>query len=194
MTSAIDPTKPTTGIAYTQDVRNNFNTAANEITALQAALATAQADIQALKDRTVAAITILTPNPPNTNSTNSVMAGINVQFTPQSSTRAVVLLEGHLGNVQNGQTSYAQLIYGTGTSPAAGTLVSATNGQLIGLPVSGQAPRANGYQPFTAVALIETLTPATLYWIGVSLSTGTGGTALLSQMTLTAFEILDPLP
>ena len=35
MTSAIDATKPTTGVAYTADVRANFLTAKNEITALQ---------------------------------------------------------------------------------------------------------------------------------------------------------------
>lgn len=35
MTSLIDPTKPTTFVAYTADVRNNFQIAYNEITALQ---------------------------------------------------------------------------------------------------------------------------------------------------------------
>lgn len=39
MTSAIDPTKPTTFVAYTADVRNNFQIAANEITALQSTAA-----------------------------------------------------------------------------------------------------------------------------------------------------------
>jgi hypothetical protein len=35
MTSAIDPTKPTAGNALTADVRQNFQTAADEISALQ---------------------------------------------------------------------------------------------------------------------------------------------------------------
>jgi len=35
MTSAIDPTKPTSQIAYTQDVRNNFQAAKTEIESLQ---------------------------------------------------------------------------------------------------------------------------------------------------------------
>lgn len=39
MTSAIDPTKPTAGNALTQDVRDNFQTAADEISALQDAQA-----------------------------------------------------------------------------------------------------------------------------------------------------------
>jgi hypothetical protein len=194
MTSAIDPTKPTTGIAYTQDVRDNFNTAANEIGALQAALATAQADIQALKARTMVAASSQTPNPPNTTSTAFVTAGIDIQFTPHNSTRGIVIVEGHLGNVQNGQTSNVQLSYGLGVSPPVGTLITATDGQLVGLPVSIQAPRANGFVPFTAVALLSNLVPGTLYWVDAAVNTLTGGTALLSQMTLTAFEILDPLP
>ena len=36
MTSNIDPTKPTAGVAYTADVRSNFATAKAEITELQA--------------------------------------------------------------------------------------------------------------------------------------------------------------
>lgn len=40
MTSAIDPTKPTTYVAFTNDVRNNFRFAHDEITALQNATAT----------------------------------------------------------------------------------------------------------------------------------------------------------
>ena len=35
MTSAIDPSKPTAGVAYTADIRANFQTAANEISALK---------------------------------------------------------------------------------------------------------------------------------------------------------------
>jgi hypothetical protein len=38
MTSAIDVTKPQTGEAYTQDVRDNFAAAAGEIGALQEAI------------------------------------------------------------------------------------------------------------------------------------------------------------
>ena len=38
MASNIDPSKPTTSMAYTADVRANFATAADEITALQAAM------------------------------------------------------------------------------------------------------------------------------------------------------------
>jgi len=37
MASSIDPTKPTTGRAYTADVRANFETARSEISALQLA-------------------------------------------------------------------------------------------------------------------------------------------------------------
>jgi hypothetical protein len=52
MTSAIDPTYPTAGTAYTADVRRQFTTAASEISALQDDVAILQAQVaQLLQDR-----------------------------------------------------------------------------------------------------------------------------------------------
>lgn len=52
--SAIDPTKPTAGEALTQDVRNNFATAATEITNLQANLGVVQGNVVALSQQVTA--------------------------------------------------------------------------------------------------------------------------------------------
>ena len=53
MTSAIDPSKPTFGVAFTLDVRNNFQTAANEISALQNAIGVTVLPVGAQYDQLV---------------------------------------------------------------------------------------------------------------------------------------------
>ena len=50
MTSAIDPTKPTSGHAFTADVRANFGAAKSEIEALQESAALLQESIAALQE------------------------------------------------------------------------------------------------------------------------------------------------
>ena len=195
MTSQIDATKPGTGAAFTADMRANFDAAATEISALQDQVAALAADVAALKAREVAASATVTPNPPNTNSDQFVTAGIGVQFQPRvgGSTRAVVLVSGELGNTQNGNQSDLQLVYGEGDAPAFGTVVSTTNGQLIGGVLSMVSSRSNDFAPFSAEALITGLTPGTLYWLGVAFRATSGGNATLSEMSLVAFGLLDSI-
>jgi hypothetical protein len=52
MASAIDPTKPTTALAYTADVRANFAAAKTEIEALQTTLALGTVIVGATPDAT----------------------------------------------------------------------------------------------------------------------------------------------
>jgi hypothetical protein len=166
--------------------------AQSDITALQTALTQAQSDITAIKARTQVADSTLTPNPPNTNSTAFITAGIGVQFTPTSSTRAFIIIDGQLGNSSNGQASDFQLLYGQGVAPAFDTLVSNTNGIYIGGVVNMMASRPNDLNPFSASALVTGLVSGDQYWIGAAFR-AEGGTATLSQMSVTAIEILDPL-
>jgi hypothetical protein len=199
MTSNIDPQYPAEGSAFTSHVRDNFQAAYDEITALQATvtdlqtlLIAAQNDITAIKARTQVADTTLTPNPPNTTSTAFITAGIGVQFIPASSTRGFIILDGQLGNSSNGQSSDFQLLYGQGAAPDYGTPVANTNGIYIGGAVNMIASRPNDLNPFSVSALLTTLVIGQQYWIGAAFR-AEGGTATLSQMSVTIFEILDPL-
>lgn len=193
MTSAIDTSKPPEGKAYTSDIRSNFNHAYNEISNLQAQIVQLQADIVTLKARHMVAVSAMTISPPNTNSAEFVLAGIGVQFTPSNGTRLVFSVQGELGNTQNASSSEVQLCYGEGASPVFGTLVSETNGQLVGGPIGMLSSRANDYGPFATEILLTDLVLDSTYWIGVGFRAPTGGNATLSQMSLVAFEVMDPI-
>lgn len=216
MTSAIDPSKPTEGNAFTADVRTNFATAQAEITDLQAAVADLQlesdwesavanlqsqidainAQITTIKARYMAASNLVSDNPPNTNSNTYVTAGLNISFSSTSSTRGLFTAEGSLGNTANNATSQFQMIYGAGNPPAPLTPIENTNGTLVGAPVAITTTKAGETRPFSVTAIIEGLVPGkSTYWIGGAFcSPSAGGTATLSEVTVTAFELLDPLP
>ncbi|HEY0723787.1 MAG TPA: hypothetical protein VGD41_07390 [Pyrinomonadaceae bacterium] len=214
MTSAIDPTKPTSGKAYTADVRANFAVSAMEISDLQSTIvalqsqiaalqndisnlqsqnAQQQADITTLKSRRVEAENVVTANPPNTNSTEFVMAVDGVSFTPDFSTRGIVIVDGQLGNTSNAGESELQLCFGAGAPPSAGTLLSNTNGVVLGAPVSMLATRSGDYDPFALSGLLNGLSAKSQYWFGVGFR-ALNGTATLSQVSMLAFELLDPIP
>ena len=193
MTSNIDITKPTAGQAFTVDVRDNFSTAASEITALQTALATAQNDIATLKARQQTAASLISASPPNTASTAFVIAGIGFQFTPTNEKREIVMLDGQLGNTGNANASDLQIVFGQGSAPAAGTLVTATSGAFVGNLVNILTARAGDLKPFALSTLLTGLTSGQQYWIDAAYR-AESGTATLSQMSLTIFEILDPAP
>jgi hypothetical protein len=194
VTSNIDDTKPGTGLAFTADVRANFTIAKQEITNLQNIISGLQNDIAALKERSQTAVGLVTDSPPNTTSTVYVTAGVGVEFTPTTGTRAVIILSGQLGNLVNNGTSDLQLVYGTGNLPAFGTLLTNTNGVLIGGEVNVLATKPNDIDPFSVNALLTNLVTDNLYWVGVVFKAGGSGTATLSEMSLTAFEVIDPLP
>ena len=95
MVSQIDPSIPHEGFAYTANVRANFSTAQQEISDLQDAVASlqtllseAQSDITTLKARYMAGSSVTTAAPPDTSSPNFVTAGLDIPFSPTSSTRA----------------------------------------------------------------------------------------------------------
>lgn len=201
MTSAIDATKPGEGEAFTADVRQNFQIAADEISALQTTVASLQATIQdqydaltTLQAQSVYAVSV-TASGINTESTDFVAVGVGCQFTPPKSTRAVFSAEGALGNTDDASESDIQLVYGVGPAPAPATLLTDTNGVLIGLGHSILTLRVNDYGSFFISALVSSirLTVGQQYWIDVAVRAVTG-TATLSPLMITAQELLDPVP
>jgi hypothetical protein len=200
MVSQIDPSHPAEGFAYTANVRQNFDTAQQEITALQNDIASlqtllseAQADIVTLKARTVAATNQTSAVPPDTSSPNFVTAGLDMLFQTVSSARAIFGIEGSLGNSTAAAESDVQLVWGSGAAPPAGTLVSTAGGTLIGPLVQAIPTVAGEKTPFAATALVTGMVPGNHYWIGVAYR-ALSGNAQLSACTITAFELLDPIP
>jgi len=199
MALQIDSSYPREGNAYTANVRAQFETARVEISALQDNISQLQGQIAALLDdnqklraRQMAAAQKISPNPPDTMSPNYVTAGLDIVFTPTGSTRAYITAEGSLGNNSNGQQSFFQLLYGAGDPPAQGTDITTIDATLIGTEITITTTKAGESRPFSATALVTGLVVQTKYWVGAAYRCA-GGVAQLSVVTVTAFELLDPL-
>lgn len=193
MTSNIDPSHPAEGYAYTQNVRNNFQAAYTEITDLQTAIASLQTQVTQLMSQQMAANSVTAASPSDTSSNVPVLAGLNIVFTPVSNTRGLVTMEGSISNGTGGATSNVQIAYGTGTPPANGTLVTDAAGTLVGASLSVISVNAGDFNAFSASAILSGLAPGTAYWVDIAYCAPSGGTAQLYGITVTAFELLDPL-
>ena len=183
------------------DLQTNVTGLQTNVMGLQANVTDLQTDVQDIDDeivvikaRQMAAMSQTSDDPPNTSSSTFVTAGLNIVFTPSGSTRGLFTAEGSLGNGSNNATSQLQMIYGAGTPPNAGTDITQTNGTLVGAPVAITTTKAGESRPFSVTAVITGLTPQSAYWIGAAFCAVSGGTAQLSEVTITAFELLDPLP
>jgi hypothetical protein len=129
-------------------------------------------------------------NPTGTTSTSGVMMGLggspaNSVITP---TRSGIIVAFFSGGIQNSSTGGAQtaIRYGTGTAPANGAAP-------IGTQVGGVATRgaigAGLTVPFACVAIITGLALATQVWLDCILVAATTGTASLSAVGFSAFEL-----
>lgn len=200
MASQIDPSKPTSGHATTEDVRDNFTAAKAEIEALQGIIVqmdqdvvALQNDVLTLKARQQAAVSMTTANPPNTSSSEFALAVVGVTLPAFNGTRLVFRAAGQLGNTANGAQSELQLVFGVGSLPPPGTLVIDTAGELVGGVVRMMAAKPNDFAQFSAEALLEDLTEATEHWLGIGFR-AVSGTATLSELSLVAVSLLDPIP
>jgi hypothetical protein len=145
--------------------------------------------MQELAGREQAAAMEVASDSPTTTSTTFVTSGDGVQFTPSGSSRGVVMVNGQLGNTGTPNTSNAQIVWGTGTYPGRG--VSITSATVVGGVASMMTSRAGESTSFALTALLTGLQIGQEYWVDVAFSAATG-TATLSQVTITALEVLDP--
>lgn len=126
-------------------------------------------------------------NPASTSSTTGVMMGLGVttcRITTTYGTQLDVSFDGNVSNNTAGNTGVIGVRYGTGAGPANG---AALTGTLIGnTPIFGNG--SGTYQPpFGVRRLITGLSPATTYWIDLSLS-ASANTSTMGNVTCTARE------
>jgi hypothetical protein len=119
------------------------------------------------------------------------MMGIGAQatpctITPQGSTRIFVIFTGNVRNTANNAGANIILRYGTGTAPING---AAQTGTQASGPLGFTAAAPGQQVPFAAQSLIGSLTIGTTYWIDLSLNVVTGGTASITQVSCSAFEV-----
>ena len=127
---------------------------------------------------------------PGTASTVFVMLGYGLPFSP-ADTRAVMIFDGSISNSANGGHSYATIVYGTGAAPAAGTLLSATTGVAVGIPVASSWQQANQIGAFSSTTIVAGLLATATYWLDVA-QRAASGTCTLSDCELMAFSLMDP--
>jgi hypothetical protein len=116
------------------------------------------------------------------------MMGLNKTITPEGSGVVLIIISGTIFNAGGiGDGATVRLYTGTGTPPTNGAAVTGTarSGQQKFIS-STTAEKV----PFSVQALVSSLTLATAYWIDLALTATTGGTATVTDLSVTATEVL----
>jgi len=125
-------------------------------------------------------------DPTGTTSTTGVMMGLAGAITTRSG-RVVVIISGTIKNNTANDGAAVQIRYGTGSAP---TNAAALTGTAVGaLQRHVDAGVTNEEVPFSVSAVVTGLTGGTAYWLDVSLAAITGGTATITGVNVTAFDI-----
>jgi hypothetical protein len=149
-----------------------------------------QAETIAVKPQVVT--TLSTPlNPTGTSSATVVMMGLSnlnsaLIITPQVTGRVLVQINGVIAQSTTADGAIFDIRMGTGTAPANGAAPSGTvyGGQMSMTFLTGVLK-----VPFSITALVTGLTVGTAYWIDIDLARVTGGTATMTQVCVSAFEL-----
>ena len=124
-------------------------------------------------------------NPAGTTSTTLVQAGLGVTYTPKSTGRLLIIVTGEVNNNTADDGAQVKLVYGTGTAPANG---AAATGTAISPAYTVTVSLASQNFPFTLISTVN-LTVGTQYWFDLQFAAVTGGTASLSNITVTIIEL-----
>ena len=117
-----------------------------------------------------------------------VMAGLGGSFTTQTG-RANICMSGNMDNLTANDGGQVQISYGT-TVPVP-TKNAPLQGTQVGpqLASSSSVLAAAAVLPYGACWVVTTLTPGTTYWIDTAYVALTGGTLVLTQASMSAFDI-----
>lgn len=124
--------------------------------------------------------------PTGTTNTSGLMMGLAGAVTPKSTGNLLILVSGTISNNTASDGAKVQIRYGTGTAPAnAAALTGTTAG---GMP-QFVPPATGGLKvPFALNAVVTGLSVSTAYWIDVALAAITGGTASISDVSVSVIE------
>lgn len=131
-------------------------------------------------------------NPTGTTSTTGVMAGLAGAITPRVTGRVLITISGDLTNSAEDAGASVVIRYGTGTAPTNG---SALTGTVVGnlsrgsVTASSTGVGATFFIPFTCHAIVSGLTVGTAIWIDLAQAAVTTGTASISDLSITVFEL-----
>ena len=128
-------------------------------------------------------------NPTGTTDTTGKMMGLAGTITPVSTGKILIVISGDIANDTIADGAAVQIRYGTGTAPAN---ADALTGTAVGGLVSSTNPDialATLNVPFSLNAIVTGLTPGTAYWIDTGLKAITGGTATISNVSISVIEV-----
>lgn len=125
-------------------------------------------------------------DPKGTNSTAGRMMGLAGSITPSYSGIIMIIISGDMGNNGNKLGAITQIRYGTGSAPTNGAVITGTAaGSQIQMAQNNKAI----ITPFSCNAIVSGLTIGTIYWIDLSLAPVTGGTASVSDISISIVEL-----
>lgn len=127
-------------------------------------------------------------NPTGTTDTTGKMMGLAGSITPNQTGRVLVIVTGNLASDTNADGAKARLRLGTGTAPSNADALTGTIYGTIAVS-TGTGLLANDKEPFALQALVTGLTVGTAYWIDCDLAAIAGGTASISDVYISAFEV-----
>lgn len=136
-----------------------------------------------------ATLTATPANPTGTTSGSFLMMGIGstCAITPSFSSRLYISVTGNIASSTASGVAATNLRFGTGAAPANG---AAASGTTIGAAsVSYTSTTAAFPVPFSLGGVITGRTPGVALWIDLTLATGGAGTATLTNLTCTVFEM-----
>lgn len=125
-------------------------------------------------------------DPTGTTSTTMVMMGLAGAITPTSSGRVYFQISGDVAQSTTADGAKWQLSYGTGSAPANAAALAGTQ---VGSNPTMTFLTGLLKVPFCSQAIITGLTPGTAYWLDIALAAVTGGTATMTNLSLTAYEV-----
>ena len=126
-------------------------------------------------------------NPTGTTSTAAaVMMGLAGSVTPKASGKVLIEISGNVTNNTINDGATVQISYGTGTAP---TNAAALTGTQAGNIARFTAAAAAQKVPFSCQVIVSGLTVGTAYWLDVAVAAVTGGTATVTDISITAYEL-----
>jgi len=130
-------------------------------------------------------------NPTGTTSTTGVMMGLAGSITPARSGIVLINISGTVTNsasVSNGAS--VQIRTGTGTAPANGAALAGTaQGSAVRMLNPSDTRGGTITVPFSANAIVTGLAVGTAVWIDTGVAAITGGTATISNVSISVNEL-----
>lgn len=132
--------------------------------------------------------TFTTAAPTGTASATAVMMGLggSATITPKNSTRLFIMATFQAANSTINDGITCDLRFGTGAAPTNGTAVTGT---LVGISQTRTSLVAADRGGMVLCGVATGLTLGTAYWLDVSALAVTGGTASITGVTVTAYEM-----